>query len=228
MTRRRPRRRPRPENAKPARPRDPTAGLPARPCLFVQERRSTETALEARRGPGDITTPPWAPAGSDLSHVPDEIRLAVAELIQPFYEEHVGASDDPIERSLGMTVAHLLWLEILEQFDQKRQYTQIESVLGIPGDRQAIIDRHLRLIGTKVRVGEFLLRMRDRRARLGEPQRRIATALPESMDAAPARLADDRTSAARRPAKGGRKREVRTPARAKAVGRSMSEKRGVR
>ena len=103
------------------------------------------------------------PQGVDLEVVPKEVREAVAELIQPVYERLVLEVDDPLEKSLGVTVAHLLWLEVLQQFDMKREYVQFAAVLGLSENRGPMIEQHLRIIHSKVRVGYFLARLRELR-----------------------------------------------------------------
>jgi hypothetical protein len=112
--------------------------------------------------------PLWAPGGVDLKIVPSEVQQAARQLIQPLYNQFVLNSSDPLEKSLGVTISHLLWLEILEQFDMKREYTQVNAVLNLPGDRHETIDRHLRLIDSKLRVGYFLTRIREQQKRLAQ------------------------------------------------------------
>jgi hypothetical protein len=112
--------------------------------------------------------PVWAPKGVDLDVVPTEIQQVVAELIQPIYDQCVTNASDCLEKSLGITITHLLWLEILEQFDIKREYTQIEAVLQITHNRTGMIESHLRLINTKLRIGYFLLRLKEVRQHLAE------------------------------------------------------------
>jgi hypothetical protein len=140
---------------------------------------------------GNISSPPeprpqnlplWAPDGVDLDFVPPEVQRAVAELVQPLYDQFVIGAADGLEKSLGVTITHLLWLEILEQFDIKREYTQVDAVLGLAGNRHEMIDRHLRLIDSKVRVGYFLVRIRDLRKRLTEQTQILQPVLNENSD----------------------------------------------
>lgn len=112
--------------------------------------------------------PLWVPEGVDLDFVPAEVQQAVGELVQPLYDQFVIGAADGLEKSLGVTISHLLWLEILEQFDIKREYTQVEAVLNLAGNRSEMIDRHLRLIDSKLRVGYFLVRIREMRKRISE------------------------------------------------------------
>jgi hypothetical protein len=108
------------------------------------------------------------PEGVDLQFVPAEVQQAARELVQPLYDQFVVGAADGLEKSLGVTIAHLLWLEILEQFDIKREYTQVEAVLNLAGNRAEMIDRHLRLIDSKLRVGYFLVRISEMRKRIAE------------------------------------------------------------
>ena len=132
----------------------PTPGLPAVP-------RSAMTSDQGRR-------PLWVPQGVDIEVVPEEVRQALAEVVQPVYERMVLQTDDPLERSLGVTIAHLLWLEVLQQFDLKREYVQVSAVLGLSGNRSGLIEQHLRIIYSKVKVGEFLARLRHLRCEWDE------------------------------------------------------------
>ena len=109
--------------------------------------------------------PLWVPNDVDLELFPDEVRQAITQIIQPVYERFVIASEDPLEKSLGVTVTHLLWLEILQQADLKREYTEITAVLGIEKNHQHDIDQHLRIIESKVKVGYLLTRIRELRHR---------------------------------------------------------------
>ena len=124
--------------------------------------------LTSQPEPRPQNLPLWAPDGVDLQFVPQEVQQAVAELVQPLYDQFVLGAADGLEKSLGVTIAHLLWLEILEQFDMKREYTQIDAVLNLPGNRHEMIDRHLRLIDSKLRVGYFLVRIRELRNRISD------------------------------------------------------------
>jgi hypothetical protein len=121
--------------------------------------------------PRDPATPFWAPVGVDLDCVPPEVHQAAAELVQPVYEQCVLRAAGGIEKSLGVTVAHLLWLEILEQFDLKREYTEVQAVLRLPGQRREVIDQHLRMLDSKVRVGYILVRLQELRQRAAERER---------------------------------------------------------
>jgi hypothetical protein len=158
------------------------------------KRRSRNNAnLPIPTEPRPQNLPLWAPEGVDLQFVPAEVRQAVAELVQPLYDQFVIGAADGLEKSLGVSIAHLLWLEILEQFDLKREYTQVDAVLGLPGNRHEMIDRHLRLIDSKLRVGYFLVRIREHQKRISEQNQIPLPTLGQSSDNCPLGLTLDIT-----------------------------------
>ncbi len=118
--------------------------------------------------PSDPRTPLWAPSGVDLEGVPAEVRQAIAQVIQPAYEQFVLNTADGMERWIGDTLVHLLWLELLHQFDLKRDYILFAAVPELSRTPQSEITYHLRLIESKMKIGGFLLRLRETRERLGD------------------------------------------------------------
>jgi hypothetical protein len=132
-----------------------------------KKRRPDNTNIQpSSLEPRPPNLPLWAPDDVDLNVVPQEVQQAVAELVQPLYNQFVIGAADALEKSIGVTISHLLWLEILEQFDIKREYIKIDALLKIPGNRHDTIDRHLRLIDSKLRVGYFLVRIREHKNRI--------------------------------------------------------------
>lgn len=127
-----------------------------------KNRRTKTKPLPTPKSP---SAPLWIPNDVDLELIPQEVRQAITQIVQPVYERFVLASDDPLEKSLGVTVTHLLWLEILQQADLKREYIEITAVLGSEKNHQRDIDQHLRIIESKVKVGYLLTRIRELRRR---------------------------------------------------------------
>jgi hypothetical protein len=122
--------------------------------------------------PRPKNTPLWSPDGVDLDVVPPEVKQAIEELVQPIYEQYVVNAADSLEKSLGASIAHLLWLEILDQFDIKREYTKYDAVLNASLNRPEMIERHLRLIGSKLQLGYFLIRLKELRKSFAEQDNR--------------------------------------------------------
>ena len=142
------------------------------PSGLKPEEPAPPTGLDPRR-------PPWVPAGVDLGFVPAEVVQSIDQIIVPIYEQLVVDAPDPLERSLGVTLVHLLWLETLQQFDMKREYTQICAVLDLPIDTGSTLAGHLRLIDSKLRAGSSLLRLRRLRLRQQREQDAGLARLPQ-------------------------------------------------
>lgn len=106
--------------------------------------------------------PPWAPDQQQLERLPPEIRQALSQTMQPLYEQYVLHAPDPLEQSVGITLVHLLWMELLEQFDLKNNNEKLLT-LRLPGNREAYINQHLRVMAAKTRLGHFLMQFRRMR-----------------------------------------------------------------
>lgn len=119
-----------------------------------------------RRGPD--RPPAWIPEDVDFHNMPEAVRQAVADIVEPAYRRLVAEAEDPLERSVGITIVHLMWLEILEQHEVMQDYLKT-SILNLRQDRCHMIDHHLRTLHAKVKVGYFLSRLRELRGRSETP-----------------------------------------------------------
>ncbi len=116
----------------------------ARPLVGGREIVGREKTQPGRR-------PRWTPPGVDLASLPKEVRAAVAEIVDPLYEQLVVGVSDALEKSTGLTVVHLVWQEILDQQQLGRGY-QDDPLLGSLGNREEILVRHLQLVDAKVKA----------------------------------------------------------------------------
>lgn len=132
--------------------------------------------------PLDPNRPPWIPAGVELERVPPQVLRAVEQVVLPAYRDLVLEAADPLERSLGTTLVHLLWLEIVQQHELSREYYAFSVVLDLPMNTRGMIAEHLHLIDSKIRAGSFLLRLREIRARLGRSAGSMPPVLPPPDD----------------------------------------------
>jgi hypothetical protein len=98
--------------------------------------------------------------------VPAAIRQAIGTIILPAWRELVLEADG-MARSLGMTMVHMMWLELLSQADLSRDYTQVTAVLKLPVDFSGILDQHVKLVNLKLKVAAFLLRLKQHRRKHG-------------------------------------------------------------
>ena len=182
---------------------DPDAFLQA----AIQQRRAAKKARTRKKPeqnpapaePRPNGAPPWTPHGVDLNLVPTEVREAIAELIQPVYEQYVLRATDALEKSLGASIAHLLWLEVLDQFDIRREYIKFDAVMDMTMNRPAMIERHLRLLGSKLQMGYFLIRIKELRTRLAQQPDRpplVADHEPTELDLLISKLPSAKTQSA--------------------------------
>lgn len=117
-----------------------------------------------------IPPPRWVPPGVQFDMLERSMQLALVEVVEPLYEELVLQVSDPLERSTGLTIVHIVWLEIVDQHEMGRDYSQISAVLGIASpERSDMIAQHLRIVDSKVRTGQFLMQIRQFQARHFNP-----------------------------------------------------------
>jgi hypothetical protein len=116
-------------------------------------------------GPRVPDRPLWMPEGVDLKRLPVEIRQAAEEIVQPAYEQLVLHVAPGWDQSLGASIVHLLWLEILDQFDIKSDYSANSLALRLPPKRQRRVEHHIKLLDAKLRHGKFMLQLEQFRLR---------------------------------------------------------------
>jgi len=161
------------------------------PSKRKRKRRALRPGSGAHRPAGmpqprDPGLPPWLPDGSTLDIIPAELRDAVVQLVNPAYQQFVVEASDALERMIGFSLVHLLWLEILEQFEMRREYQDVTAVLGLAAGTEGAINDHLRLIDAKLRAGSFLVRLRELRHRWGGSTHSLLAALgPSEIPAIP-------------------------------------------
>jgi len=112
-----------------------------------------------------LVRPYWAPQGLNFSKLPAAARLALESIVAPTYSELVLGAADALERSAGITLAFLLALEVVEQFELGE--TMVPGASADPSgaaDRDRQIGRLLRIVSAKQNATKFLTRLREIRA----------------------------------------------------------------
>ena len=132
---------------RPKKPADPTT--PKRPKSPRPRRRTTRA--ERTAPPADA--PYWLVAGDLWNHLPPAMCQAVVEILTPAYQRLVRDASDELERSAGITLIHLLWLEISEQLNMASVVADRDSILAVINDPDTLIAQHLRLVTAKRHVG---------------------------------------------------------------------------
>ena len=106
--------------------------------------------------------PCFIPAGLNFDELPESIRLAASAIIDPAYRELVMLPKSALEKSTGLTIVHLLWIEVVEQHALNRKLTKqlSQNQFGhLPSTGDDMLG-HLRLLGAKDKACNFLLRLR--------------------------------------------------------------------
>jgi hypothetical protein len=111
--------------------------------------------------------PFWIPDGVSLDSLPEELKIAIAGIIDPAYHELVVSASSGLEQSTGLTIVHLLWLEILDQIELGNAVAKHSDEPDTFKHRETMIARHLRLVGAKNKTSNFLLRLHDFRQKWG-------------------------------------------------------------
>ena len=107
--------------------------------------------------------PHWLPAGVEYEQLPKNLRRAIRDVIEPTYQELVLEAKSGLARSTGLTIVHLLWLEVLDQLELDVPTGVVSSFDLLhdlsSGSRQALIERHLRLVHAKLKASDLLCRL---------------------------------------------------------------------
>jgi hypothetical protein len=112
--------------------------------------------------------PYWTPSGVALADLPEPVRVGYETIVLPAYDEFVVGAADVMERTVGVSLVHLLELEVLGQI-QIGHRGDLTAVMNGRGDdeRDRLIAQHLRLVTHKQRAAEFLVKIRQYRFQRG-------------------------------------------------------------
>jgi hypothetical protein len=111
-----------------------------------------------------------------------ELRQAVPRILAPAYRQFVLDAPGELERSIGLTLVHLIWLELCGQVQLAvvaADPSSLDAILQDPGE---MIDRHLRLATIKCQTAELLVKLRVVNEALDRPQRTLVPALAPPAD----------------------------------------------
>jgi hypothetical protein len=92
--------------------------------------------------------------------MPETIRRAVPKILAPAYRRFVLDAPGELERSVGLTLVHLMRLEICDQVQMAVLGADPQSLDAILNDPESMIERHLRLASVKCQTAKLLLKLR--------------------------------------------------------------------
>jgi hypothetical protein len=139
---------------------NPAAGRkPPRP-----DKKHRET--DPQPGP-DI--PHWISTDERWRDLPKNIREAVPKILAPAYRRFVLEAPGELERTVGITLVHLAWLELCDQIQMADAVSDPTSLDAILKNPEEMLDRHFRLATIKCQVAELLLKIQVVQNALNRP-----------------------------------------------------------
>lgn len=115
------------------------------------------------------------PDGETWQHLPDGVRQAVSRVLAPAYRRFVLDAPGELERSVGLTLVHLMWLEVCDHVRLAEAAADPTSLAAVLSNPEEMIGRHLHLAASKCRAAELLTKLRMVREAFEPPP---AAALP--------------------------------------------------
>ena len=107
----------------------------------------------------DPNLPHWLPVGDDWDGLPKSVRQAVPQILAPAYRRFVLEAPGELERSFGLTLVHLMWLELCDQAKLVAA-TDPNSLDAVLGNAEQLTERHLHLVSAKCQTAELLVKLR--------------------------------------------------------------------
>lgn len=153
-----------------------------------KRRREERGEAAGRRKKSGVARPAgapyWLPRGPFWERLSEGVKRAVGEVLEPAYRRLVVEARDELERSAGITLVHLMWLEICDQAAMSDIVGNREEIDAFVKDPEAAVDRHLHLVAAKNSTAELLLKLRMVRETI-QRQERLAGP-PHAVPALPA------------------------------------------
>jgi hypothetical protein len=100
----------------------------------------------------------WVPPGFKTETLGRDAQKALAEVVNPVYEQLVLQPRDSLERSTGLTHLYLLWEEMLHHFQVAKSYSNNPLERN---DYERKLSRYIELAKLKAATTNVLLRLRQ-------------------------------------------------------------------
>ncbi len=157
------------------------------PSLRKGRRDDVGRAVGKGKKPGvarPAGAPYWLPRGPFWDRLSEGVKRAAGEVLEPAYRRLVLEARDELERSAGITLVHLMWLEICDQTAMSEVVGNRDEIDAILKNAEESVGRHLHLVAAKNSTAELLLKLRMVRATIQREQQ--VTGPPEAAPALPA------------------------------------------
>jgi hypothetical protein len=112
--------------------------------------------------------PFFIPEDVKFESLPEPLRLAYKQIVEPAYRQLVLQATTALERSEGLSTVYLLWQEVLVQYEiSKTMNLSRPHESANSEDREKRIVRYLRLTNAKHQHSSFLLKLQVMRNKHG-------------------------------------------------------------
>jgi hypothetical protein len=109
----------------------------------------------------DPLRPLWVPEGVRVEDLPPTVQAAVAEIINPLYQELVLEAPSALLRLCGLQIAHMAWLIVVGQRDLAAARTAAErEERDVPAFYKAL-ERHLRAVKMSDTLTKTVMQLRQ-------------------------------------------------------------------
>ena len=146
-----------PENpaaADPTQPAPETAGQ-TKPKRPARRRKAKPKKTQRPQGP-DV--PYWIPQGAFWEAMTEGARQAVQDVLVPAYRRFVLEAPGELERSVGLTLVYLMWLESCDQVNLAINVSDRESPASLLNQTHDQIAQHIHLLNAKCSTAELLVK----------------------------------------------------------------------
>jgi hypothetical protein len=137
-----------------------TAPAGIRILVDMRTKRRSKRKPPAENLPAAENLPPWLPTGERWEALPQNLRQAVPRLLVPAYRQFVLDAPDELQRSVGLTLVHLFWLELCNQARLSEVVADPTCLAAVLNNPEEMIDRHLNLVAAKGQTTELLVKLR--------------------------------------------------------------------
>ena len=110
--------------------------------------------------------PYWIAEAGSWEGLPDGLQRAIPSVLAPAYRRLVLEAPGELERSTGITLVHLMWLEVCDRLSMAAVVADRDSIVATVANVEAMISRHLNLVTAKCNAAELLMKLRMMRGML--------------------------------------------------------------
>ena len=138
-----------------------------------------ESSEPGTAGPRDPRLPWWLPDPAE-GGVAVELQEAITQLILPAYQQLVLEAPSMMERVAGEMLIQALWADCLRQLKLKHNFAK--AISDDPFESAGVVGEATALLGTKIKAGNFLVKVQEVRLKQEAAARNAIEARRRAME----------------------------------------------